>query len=44
VTRAGHLSVSFPVADRVALDRGYAGFDGSLSLIEDLLSVIVKKR
>jgi nitrogenase molybdenum-iron protein beta chain len=41
---AGHLTVSFPVADRVVLDRGYAGFDGSLSLIEDLLSVLVRER
>ena len=41
---AGHLTVSFPVADRVVLDRGYTGFDGSLSLIEDLLSVLVRER
>jgi len=41
---AGHLTVSYPVADRVVLDRGYAGYDGSLRLIEDLLSVIVKER
>jgi len=41
---AGHLTVAYPVADRVVLDRGYAGFDGSLSLIEDLLSVLVKER
>jgi nitrogenase molybdenum-iron protein beta chain len=41
---AGHLTVSFPVSDRVVLDRGYAGFEGSLSLIEDLFSVIVKER
>jgi nitrogenase molybdenum-iron protein beta chain len=41
---AGHLTVSFPVSDRVVLDRGYAGFEGSLTLIEDLFSVIVKER
>lgn len=41
---AGHLTVSFPVADRVVLDRGYAGYEGSLTLIEDLLSVLVKER
>jgi nitrogenase molybdenum-iron protein beta chain len=41
---AGHLTVAYPVADRVVLDRGYAGYDGSLSLIEDLLSVLVRER
>ena len=41
---AGHLTVSYPVADRVVLDRSYAGFEGSLTLIEDLISVIVKDR
>jgi nitrogenase molybdenum-iron protein beta chain len=41
---AGHLTVAYPVADRVVLDRGYVGYDGSLSLIEDLLSVLVRER
>jgi nitrogenase molybdenum-iron protein beta chain len=41
---AGHLTVSYPVADRVVLDRGYVGFDGALTLVEDLISVIVKDR
>jgi nitrogenase molybdenum-iron protein beta chain len=41
---ADHLTVSSPVGNRVVLNRGYAGFDGSLSLIEDLLSVIVFQR
>jgi nitrogenase molybdenum-iron protein beta chain len=41
---AGHLTVTYPVGNRVVLDRGYAGFAGSLSLIEDLLSVIVAER
>ncbi len=41
---AGHLTVSYPVGNRVVLNKGYAGFDGSLSLIEDLLAVIVAQR
>jgi nitrogenase molybdenum-iron protein beta chain len=41
---AAHLSVSFPVANRAVLDRGYTGFRGGLRLIEDLLSVIVANR
>lgn len=41
---AGHLSVSFPVANRAVIDRGYAGYSGGLTLIEDLLSVIIAGR
>ncbi len=41
---AGHLSVSFPVANRAVLNRGYSGFDGGLTLIEDLLSAAVASR
>jgi len=41
---AAHLSVSFPVANRVVLDRGYTGFRGGLRLAEDLLSAIVANR
>lgn len=41
---AGHLSVSFPVANRAILDRGYAGFDGGLRLTEDLLTTLVASR
>ncbi len=41
---AAHLTVSYPVGNRVVLNRGYAGFEGSLSLIEDLLAVIVAQR
>jgi nitrogenase molybdenum-iron protein beta chain len=41
---AGHLTVSYPVGNRIVLNRGYAGYDGSLSLIEDLLSVIAAQR
>ncbi|MDA8234194.1 MAG: hypothetical protein M0Z31_05170 [Clostridia bacterium] len=38
---AAHLSVSFPVANRAVLDRGYTGYKGGLRLLEDLLSAIV---
>jgi nitrogenase molybdenum-iron protein beta chain len=35
---AKHLSVSYPVFNRVIINRGYAGFRGGLHLTEDLLS------
>jgi nitrogenase molybdenum-iron protein beta chain len=41
---APHLSVSFPVANRAVLDRGYTGFRGGLRLAEDLISAIVVNR
>lgn len=41
---APHLSVSFPVANRTVLDRGYTGFRGGLRLIEDVLGVIIAGR
>ena len=41
---AAHLSVSFPVTNRVVLDRGYAGYQGGLHLLEDLLGAIVATR
>jgi nitrogenase molybdenum-iron protein beta chain len=41
---ADHLTVSSPVGNRVVMNRGYAGFDGSLSLIEDILSVVAAQR
>ncbi|HWR07017.1 nitrogenase component 1 [Sporomusa sp.] len=41
---AGHLSVSFPVANRAVIDRGYTGYCGALTLIEDLISVIIAGR
>jgi len=41
---APHLSISFPVANRAILDRGYTGFQGGLTLVEDLLSAIVAGR
>lgn len=41
---AAHLSVSFPVANRAVLDRGYTGFRGGLRLVEDLIGVVVANR
>lgn len=41
---AAHLSVSFPVANRAVIDRGYTGYQGGLRLIEDLLSAAVAAR
>jgi nitrogenase molybdenum-iron protein beta chain len=41
---APHLSVSFPVANRAVLDRGYTGFRGGLRLVEDILSTVVAGR
>ncbi|MDR3288814.1 MAG: hypothetical protein LBT22_05245 [Peptococcaceae bacterium] len=41
---APQLSVSFPVSNRVVLDRGYTGFSGGLTLAEDLLSAAVTAR
>jgi len=37
---AGRLSVSFPIMDRIVIDKGYAGYRGAISLIEDTLSEI----
>jgi Nitrogenase molybdenum-iron protein, alpha and beta chains len=41
---APHLTVSFPVANRAILDRGYTGYRGGLRLVEDLLSTIITAR
>lgn len=38
---ATKLSISFPLTDRVVIDRGYAGYRGAISLIEDALSEFV---
>lgn len=44
VINAPHLSISFPVANRAVLDRGYTGYRGGLRLAEDLLSAVVAGR
>ena len=41
---AGHLSVSYPVSNRVILNRGYAGYSGALALVEDIYSVVLAAR
>jgi len=41
---AGHLSVTYPISERVVLNRGYAGYRGALHLIEDLFSVVLSNR
>lgn len=42
--KASHLSISFPVANRGVINRGYTGYTGGLTLIEDLLSAIITVR
>lgn len=41
---AGFLAVAFPVSNRVVLNKGYAGFKGGLTLVEDLISQLVSAR
>ena len=41
---AGFLTVSFPVSNRAVLNKGYAGFRGAPSLVEDLLTNLVASR
>lgn len=41
---AGFLTVAFPVSNRAVLNKGYAGYRGALSLVEDLLSNLVASR
>jgi nitrogenase molybdenum-iron protein beta chain len=38
------LSVSYPVINRIILSKGYAGFKGGLSLLEDLISAQITGR
>jgi len=37
------LSVSYPVTDRTVINRGYAGYNGTVNLMEDLLSELLIK-
>jgi nitrogenase molybdenum-iron protein beta chain len=41
---AAQLSISYPVYNRVILDRGYAGYRGGLHLLEDLIDILVAPR
>ena len=38
------LTVSYPVTNRVVLNRAYAGINGALSIAEDLISILVSGR
>ncbi|MDF2987470.1 MAG: vnfD 1 [Eubacterium sp.] len=41
---ASHLSVTYPVCNRVVLDRAYAGYEGALRLTEDIFGALVAGR
>ena len=41
---AGFLSVAFPVSNRVVLNKGYTGFKGGLTFVEDLITQLVAAR
>jgi nitrogenase molybdenum-iron protein beta chain len=41
---AGHLSLSYPVANRAILSRGYTGYGGGLTLTEDLIGAFIAGR
>ncbi|MDF2925385.1 MAG: hypothetical protein K0R57_4299 [Paenibacillaceae bacterium] len=38
------LAVSYPITNRVVLSRAYAGFQGALTLTEDVISLLVSHR
>lgn len=38
------LTVTYPISNRVVLDRAYAGYKGGLRLTEDILSILVGSR
>ncbi|MDU4960464.1 MAG: nitrogenase component 1 [Sporomusaceae bacterium] len=42
--KAPHLSIAYPVSNRVVLDRAYLGYEGSLTLIEDIATILVQNR
>ena len=42
--KAGHLAVSYPVTSRQVLNRGYAGYKGGLTLVEDIFSNLLSLR
>ncbi|MDR1295977.1 MAG: hypothetical protein LBO05_01110 [Deltaproteobacteria bacterium] len=41
---AGHLSLAYPVANRAVLTRGYTGYEGGLTLTEDVLDACIAGR
>lgn len=42
--KAPHLSVTYPISNRVVMDRAYAGYDGAIRLTEDIFSTLVGSR
>jgi nitrogenase molybdenum-iron protein beta chain len=42
--KAPHLSIVYPVSNRVVLDRAYLGYSGALTLIEDIATLLVSGR
>jgi nitrogenase molybdenum-iron protein beta chain len=42
--KAPHLSIVYPVSNRVVLDRAYLGYSGALTLIEDIAALLVSGR
>ena len=41
---AVHLSVAYPVSNKVVMNTGYAGYHGGLHLVEDIYSTILNAR
>jgi nitrogenase molybdenum-iron protein beta chain len=41
---AAHLSLSFPISDRIIINRGYAGYHGGLNLAEDIGSALINRK
>jgi nitrogenase molybdenum-iron protein beta chain len=41
---ATHLTVSYPISNRVVLDRAYLGYSGALRLTEDVFGLLVSGR
>ncbi|MFB3764761.1 MAG: nitrogenase component 1 [Methanotrichaceae archaeon] len=39
--KAGHLTASFPTANRMYITRSYAGYRGGITLLEDVLSIFI---
>ena len=39
-----HLSVSYPIANRMIVNKGYAGWEGGLNMLEDLFTQLVACR
>lgn len=39
-----HLSVSYPISNRVIVNKGYAGYEGGLNMLEDIFTQLVASR